>query len=109
MLYIGKMREQISFLPKFIIVWVIDNLLPEEIIPVILLSSVFQWPNFQIKIEAIFWLLSIEAHNLVIVPTLTSWFLMLVAEHCKSGNITLQKCPLVVEIIEEKIRDGLNP
>src|SRR5882724_6400763 len=103
MLYTRKVRQQTSLLPKLIVVRMVDNLLPEEIIAVKFLCYILKWSKAQLGFITV---LGLEIHkslNLIIIPAFAGGLGMLISEHSKCRSIALQIYSLMMEIVEEEI------
>src|SRR5258708_7081989 len=99
------MWEQTSLLPKLIVIWMVDELLPEKIIVVIFFSCVFQRSNLEVKIITVFWRLAVKPLDLIVIPTFGGRLFMLIAKHGKGSEVTLQKRTLMMKVVKEKIAD----
>src|SRR5258706_11983298 len=99
------MRKQTSLLPKLIIIWMVDDLLPEKVVVVIFFSCIFQRANLQIKIITVFLSLAGKPIDLVVIPTFAGGIFMLVAKQSTDSEVTLQKRTLMMKVIKEEIAD----
>ncbi len=98
-----EVGQDVPFLPEFVIVRVLHDLLPEKIIEMEVLRYVFQRPLTQVKFIPVTGRFPGKPPDLVRVPGLAGAPFLLVPEHRKCSGITLQVGPLVVEVVEPEI------
>src|SRR6476469_9366576 len=97
------MREKASFLPEGIIIGMIDDLLPEEIILVVFFGDVFQRSEAQVKIISVFGCVFVNTHQLFFKPVFFCLSFLLVSKNCKGSCVAFKIGAHVVEVIKKEI------
>jgi hypothetical protein len=95
-------RQNTTGLPKGIIIWVLDGLLPVEVVFVVFLG-VFERTKVILKLEAVF---GASFYESIIVPGFRCWAGGLDTEDRKRKQIRLNEGAIMVKVIEEKIGYG---
>src|SRR5680860_1125334 len=99
------MGQNVSFLPKFIIIRMFDNLLPKEIIIMEFFGDVLERHHPKEEIVGIGGGIFIKPHQLIGIPRLAREAVLLIAENGESRRIAFQIGALMMKIIEEKVSD----
>ena len=93
-----EMGQDAACLPKLVVIGMVSELLPKEIVLAVIFAGVAQWTEIHVKLVAILGLWLDPR-----IPGLLSGTVMLVSEYGGRQEIAQQISAMVMEVIEEKI------